>query len=645
MPSARSYFNITLYRKHLTRFWPIWGLYTFIWCFALPLNFILQDSNGYFGTNIGAEIIFNQIVLRSLPEFGLGMAMALGLLAAMAVWSCLYNNRSVSLIHALPIRREGLFFTGFLAGLTFFLLPHVLIFLFTVAAGAMVGAVNLGTLAFWFVAQSLLCLFFFCFATLCAFLTGHILALPAFYAIFNFLTVGLLSLVDYVLQNFVFGFAGITGAWPAMERLSPAYHLVKALKVSYERENNVITDVVFNGMPTIAIYAAAGLLLAALALLFYRHRSLERAGEVVAMSSLRPVFKYGFSFCGALAFGALLYTMFGNSWEGNAFRMLAFLLPCGLICYFAAEMMLEKSFRVFRKSWKGCAVFLLLMVAATVALEYDLTGYERHIPKASNVESITLSDIDSLPYDTGRRAVINASDGALMERLLSLHTCTVANKKQIEKELQDFDYSSQYISEDGISYENARRITYHLSYKMKNGKEIARSYTISVTNKALADSSSAPALLLDILNNRENIAADYFPENVRADNFIDGTIYLYKDTDLIRVQLSAAEAGIIYEAAMRDLAEGGLGRRYLIGDREYYSQVYENRIELTFYGIFPGWTYGPEPRPVTVDFSPRSDSVHLITALQELGILDEGRLVTQLELAKNEMAEKYMYKY
>jgi hypothetical protein len=113
------------------------------------------------------------------------------------------------------------------------------------------------------------------------------LALPAFYAIFNFLTVGLLSLVDYVLQNFVFGFAGITGAWPAMERLSPAYHLVKALKVSYERKTNVITDVVFNGMPTIAIYAAAGLLLAALALLFYRHRSLERAGEVVAMSSLR----------------------------------------------------------------------------------------------------------------------------------------------------------------------------------------------------------------------------------------------------------------------------------------------------------------------------------------------------------------------
>ena len=39
-------------------------------------------------------------------------------LCAMAVWSYLYNARSVGLMHTLPIRREGLFLTNFLSGLS-----------------------------------------------------------------------------------------------------------------------------------------------------------------------------------------------------------------------------------------------------------------------------------------------------------------------------------------------------------------------------------------------------------------------------------------------------------------------------------------------------------------------------------------------
>ena len=41
---------------------------------------------------------------------------------------------------------------------------------------------------------------FFSFATLCAMLTGHIIALPAFYAIFNFI-VWLIELITEITQN------------------------------------------------------------------------------------------------------------------------------------------------------------------------------------------------------------------------------------------------------------------------------------------------------------------------------------------------------------------------------------------------------------------------------------------------------------
>ena len=44
MGSATSCFNSTLYRKTMTRFWPLWALYGVIWAFLIPLNLLNQFS-------------------------------------------------------------------------------------------------------------------------------------------------------------------------------------------------------------------------------------------------------------------------------------------------------------------------------------------------------------------------------------------------------------------------------------------------------------------------------------------------------------------------------------------------------------------------------------------------------------------------
>ena len=44
--------------------------------------------------------------------------------AAMAVFSYLDASRSACMMHALPLRREALFFTNYLSGLSFLLLPN-----------------------------------------------------------------------------------------------------------------------------------------------------------------------------------------------------------------------------------------------------------------------------------------------------------------------------------------------------------------------------------------------------------------------------------------------------------------------------------------------------------------------------------------
>ena len=50
MRSATSYFNSTLYRKTLARFWPLWVGYGVIWMFCIPLNMLTAYFDRYSST-------------------------------------------------------------------------------------------------------------------------------------------------------------------------------------------------------------------------------------------------------------------------------------------------------------------------------------------------------------------------------------------------------------------------------------------------------------------------------------------------------------------------------------------------------------------------------------------------------------------
>ena len=191
MRSATSCFNLTLYQKNLSRFWPIWALYGLIWLFLLPIS-ILNESRWW----DSARAAQRPLQFLEGGSAGLAMALIFGLLSAMAVFSYLYNSRSVGLMHTLPLKREGLFLTNYLSGLSCFLLPNLAVFVLSLAAEALAGAVNAGSLCMWLTVQSLLCFFFYSFAVFCAMFTGHILALPAFYGILNILAAGLAYLFD-----------------------------------------------------------------------------------------------------------------------------------------------------------------------------------------------------------------------------------------------------------------------------------------------------------------------------------------------------------------------------------------------------------------------------------------------------------------
>ena len=295
MRSATSYFNGALYRKTLARFWPLWGLWAVGWLFLVPLRLLNAYLSDYHFRAYSAQqsLLWDAQDLPDILTSGVFLALFFAILCAMAVFGYLYNHRSACWTHALPMRREALFNTQYLAGLSMMLLPLL-------AAAVLTAIVEvsflpmenwgevLAALLTWLLAQCGLCLFFFSFAAFCAMFTGHILALPAFYGILNGLAAGLWFLVDALMNEFYYGYAGTPGALTVVEYLTPAEALTQAVR--WWIEDGLSSPGIVAG------YAVVGVGLALVSLYVYRRRHVETAGDVVAVAVVRPLFKYGVAF-------------------------------------------------------------------------------------------------------------------------------------------------------------------------------------------------------------------------------------------------------------------------------------------------------------------------------------------------------------
>jgi len=496
-------------------------------------------------------------------------------------------------MHTLPIRREGLFLTNFLSGMTFLALPNLVIFVLTLLAEAIYGCVAAGPLVMWFFAVTLMELFFFCFATFCAMFTGHILGLPAYYGILSGLPVALVALLDSAFSRFVFGYDGIEGLYVLARWLTPVWNLGQSLDVRRVEEvvPGAAEELVRYEFPTlgyILIYAILGLILAGIALIVYRRRHMERAGDAVTVTWVRPVFQYGVAFCCALAFGVLFFEIFRGVLPETAWTLLVLMLLSGTVGYFLARMILDKTFRVFG-CWKGCLPFLAALVLLVCIMEFDLTGFERKVPQEKQVASVCVSDLYSMPYDEAQHTNIwDSSDPEIIAAVLDLHQTIVDNKASLEG--MDY-YSASEQSTSGPYYvETGTSTGMYVSYTLKNGDVISRDYDrLPVYADQLDDPQTISGKLYALINLPQVVEDGYGLAGEKAEMLLDVTLSTYNVNvpegydgyEDVPVREDAWEE--VLNAVKADLAEGSIGRRYLMNDQERMDNCFCNDLTFVFY--------------------------------------------------------------
>lgn len=92
---------------------------------------------------------------------------------------------------------------------------------------------------------------------------------------------------------------------------------------------------------TCIIYAAVGIALLALVWWLYKKRPSETAGDAMSFRWLRPIARWSIGLCGGLGLGLFLrYTAFI---DGGFACLLICQLVMGVICFFAAQMLLQRS--------------------------------------------------------------------------------------------------------------------------------------------------------------------------------------------------------------------------------------------------------------------------------------------------------------
>lgn len=544
MRSKTSLFSATVFKKNLTRYWPLWAAYLAVWLVVFPLQLATQLQ--HYNQEPISRLTIGTVLTGGLYG-GTFISMAAGLFGAMAVWNYLYGSRSAGMYASLPISRTGLFITNALSVLCILFACNLMVFLISLLVELVYGVPAISFLLQWLAIVCMLNVFFFGFATFCAMLTGHIVVLPVLYIVLSFSAAVVTRLVNNILVEFVYGY---TERFPAaVQYLSPVMALMTRCGVFYEYDqaHYVNLPIYFYGWMCIAAYCVTGLALLALALVLYRRRRMEAAGDVVAVSPLKPVFKYCLSFGGALVLGSLLYSLMVNRGYGftggvpDMIKMCVLMVIGAFIGWFAAEMLVRKSLRVFRRGWLGFGIVSVAVVAMMFSAELDLFGYEKWVPESGEVESISIHGSFNAALDTENPDIISEA--------VTLHEKVIVNK------------------DEGGYGTNSHWCWFTIGYTLKNGGYSSRQYYLPYDATARMEDQTEPVKSIYETLNRPEFVEESLRALLEADNTqFDYSYVAGVDAEDVyqERELTPEEAReLFYDCIYPDLRDGTLPYSYL----------------------------------------------------------------------------------
>lgn len=538
---------------------------------------------------------------------------------ALAVFSYLYTAKNANMIHALPVNRLELFVTNYLSGLSFLVIPQIITFFISVIVCLANGITLIQYVLYAILIQMGVSFFAYSLAVFVAMFTGQLLAMPMYFFIINFLYVGCCFIVNAIIEMINFG---VTDRWNPGKScvLSPLYYLGNNLYVSsiYDKTVGGTIGLEFHGIHLVIGYAVVAVVITIIAYQFYRRRQIETAGDWVSVGFVKPVFRWGVAMCGGVLLSIWFTHVLANTHRINMYVCSVLLLiVCGFFCFFAAEMLLCKHFKVFNKKrvmeWAGFTVIAVLFITL---FKMDAFGVERKVPDVAEIDTVFVYMDYPLQLDDDD-----------VGQMIEIHKDIIAHKEEylaIEAENQGYYYTT-------------------IRYYLKDGSTLERRYPLPVSEEYITDESTPTAQILAWESETENLKKQILGMNYTENDYISGYIDLYNESLEYRdVMFDKEQTAAIAEAVEKDIEAGKFASYYLDSVHEDdMDDRYYNNINLDYYnrcGYYDSWDYYSNYKNYGQDeemfeeqvrstscnyiiFGP--DCVNTVKVLTEQGIVDD----------------------
>ena len=568
MKLKTSFFDPTVLKKDITRFAPIWALYTL---FSLLVVLLLGESDpepARFANN-ASEIFLSMGVVNFIYAP----------LAALFLFGDLFKSRMCNALHALPLRREGWFLTHLTAGLLFCIVPN--------CVSALLAAGLLGEYAWmaalWLGLMALQYIFFFGVATFACYCSGNALGALAIYGIVNFLStiVGWFAVTFYepLLYGVKLDFYRFAKYSPVVRFCNASY-----LETYYDNMTGGLTveGFVAADWRYLGIAGGVGVVFLVLALLIYRARQLESAGDLISFKPAAPVFLVLFTFLA----GTVFY--FIASLTGPTLQYIFLVIGMG-VGFFTGRMLLERKVKVFRgKSFLALGILTAVFFASLGITALDPTGITRRVPETDKIQYVTICRSHYV-YDLDRNTVILKGKEDI-ETIQTIHKACIDAPFDVESTVGRTPVYIRYALTNGTSLERY----YYIESESEYDETLMRYFT-SVEAVFGGQNPS------DILNRLRMIEVYCYEENypllavAKNEDYLDLNDYTdkhgedsnclayYSDIpgqdDVLKGLFEAiktdcgqgniAPSGVFYDKEIW----GHITLRYLMGDNLYYLDI------------------------------------------------------------------------
>lgn len=480
MQSRTSFFNGSVFRKNLSRFAPVMALDTLLVVIMIMMTWSRtgEANRCYY---------FMSQVSRLISLMGM-VNLVYAAVVAQLLFGDLFSSRMCNAMHAMPLRRECWFVTNVASGLVYSLIPTAvgtLILLPLLAKTIFAGAWRVAFLFFLVNNLEFICLFGL--AVFSVMMVGSRITMIAGYGLLNFGAPICYWLVNSIYTPLLYGMITPTSL---AEKLFPVEYMLQDF---FTIDDVTVFDDFGRLIPNVrATYslteklhslwwlALVGIAFTLVALILYKHRNLECAGDAVFSRKLVPVFQVLSALFVAVAAEFFLTEFVGISNDENYLKYV--LLFCGLLVgWFAGKMLVERSAQVFQpRSFAGLAILAAVLAASMGLTKLDVLRIDDRIPAQEDVAKVSLSYNSATFEDPSDIAEVLRMQELILEDRLPIDGSDSCDGYVLEDgEYVPINKSQASRWQEGDPLPQQRmRDRVDLTYTLKDGKTIQRCYQV-----------------------------------------------------------------------------------------------------------------------------------------------------------------------